>query len=262
MLQGAWKLKHKQKLEEVEAEEEAAESQDISEDAQEPVPESLQPVSRPMRAIRAPRYAAMDRADVLPTRSSRDTETGSPPTPLRRAGRGGPLPFPPRLAPVLLVQFLAHMQRVADTSTPLCGHYQRRLSVAALVCCWPTAACTWRLCLAFYGHTVVRDARWDAWDTQGAAGGRTTSSAATVGACGRCRPPVRRTPPTQPRPAAGAGGVVAAGAAARNPNPSRPRTSASPPLVALSMLWTTRRPGCRLPASPVSSRYFLSTLTS
>ena len=106
MLQGAWKLKHKQKLEEVEAEEEAAESQDISEDAQEPVPESLQPVSRPMRAIRAPRYAAMERADVLPTRSSRDTETGSPPTPLRRAGRGGPLPSPPPPPQEALVHLL------------------------------------------------------------------------------------------------------------------------------------------------------------
>ena len=134
MLQGAWKLKHKQKLEEVEAEEEAAESQDISEDAQEPVPEALQPVSRPMRAIRAPRYAAIERTDVLPTRSSRDTETGSPPTPLRRAGRGGSLPLPPptNFTCAADVQLLAHMQRVADTATPMCGHDQRRLLVAPL----------------------------------------------------------------------------------------------------------------------------------
>ena len=56
---------------------------------QEPFPQ--QPIQRPMRAIRGrtARYAntSMDRSEAV---APRDAEGGSPPTPVRRAGRGEP----------------------------------------------------------------------------------------------------------------------------------------------------------------------------
>ena len=108
-VQRQWNEKHMQRLQELEEEEKAAENQDMPEDAQEPYPE--QAAQRPMRAIRAPRLnSALERSDILP-RSSRDTEGGSPQTPVRRAGRG-------ELSPRHRVCILDRNSRLQDLLSP------------------------------------------------------------------------------------------------------------------------------------------------
>lgn len=85
--QTSFKAKHLRRLEELEAEDEAAEGQELLSEEQAEAAEA-RPTKRPGRAIRSQRPPA--RQEPLATRSSRDTEArDSPPPPVtRRAGRG------------------------------------------------------------------------------------------------------------------------------------------------------------------------------
>lgn len=84
----AFKEKHRRRLEEVEAEEKAAASQDLVSDEDAPEPEQ-KPLGRkrPVRPIRSARVASIDLLEAPAPKSSRDLEGGSPP-PARRGGRG------------------------------------------------------------------------------------------------------------------------------------------------------------------------------
>lgn len=90
-VQGSWNVKHLQRMEEVEAEEEAAQHEDLIDEYTTVAPASLT-TKRPVRAIKLPRHTAdKDLTGLRARETDLDAVSPSP----QRGGRGIPAPSSP-----------------------------------------------------------------------------------------------------------------------------------------------------------------------